>query len=356
MARRRSRLAGAARPLYQGVMAGVLEGLRIVELAGLGPVPFAGMMLADHGATVIRVAREDRAPPVPPEYDILGRARAATVHLDLRSDKGAARLRELARDADGLIEGFRPGVMERLGLGPDVLLADNERLVYGRMTGWGQDGPLAGTAGHDIGYIALAGALHTYGRAGGPPVPPVNAVGDFGGGGMMLAFGMLAGILAAKRTGKGQVIDCAMVDGAALISALTWSLKAAGMWKDERGVNLLDTGRPYYDVYQCSDGLWVAVGALEPQFFAVLKEKLGLNCGQEDPGLGEELEAAFRARPRAWFCELLQPTDACYAPILSLADAPAHPHNVARGTFVAVDGMVQPAPAPRFTSPGEGIG
>jgi alpha-methylacyl-CoA racemase len=348
-ARLRSRLAGPARPLYQGVMAGVLEGLRIIELAGLGPVPFAGMMLADHGATVIRVEREDRAPPVPPEYDILGRARAATVQLDLHSDKGSARLRELARGADGLIEGFRPGVMERLGLGPEVLLADTPRLVYGRMTGWGQDGPLADTAGHDIDYIALAGALHTYGRAGGPPVPPVNAVGDFGGGGMMLAFGMLAGILAAKRTGRGQVIDCAMVDGAALLSALTWSLKAAGMWKDERGVNLLDTGRPYYDVYQCADGQWVAVGALEPQFFAVLKEKMGLGCGQHDPGLGDELKAAFAARPRTYFCELLEGSDACVAPILSLADAPAHPHNVARGTFLEMEGLVQPAPAPRFS-------
>jgi alpha-methylacyl-CoA racemase len=329
-------------------MAGVLEGLRIIELAGIGPVPFAGMMLADHGATVIRVEREDRAPVIPPEHDILGRSRAATARLDLRSDKGAARVRELARDADGLIEGFRPGVMERLGLGPEVLLGDNPRLVYGRMTGWGQEGPLAQTAGHDIDYIALAGALHTYGRAGGPPVPPVNAVGDFGGGGMLLAFGMLAGILAAKRTGEGQVIDCAMVDGAALISALTWSLKSAGMWTDERGTNLLDTGRPYYDVYQCADGQWLAVGALEPQFFAVLKEKLGLRSGQHDPGLRAELETAFAARPRAHFCDLLEGSDACVAPILSLADAPRHPHNVARGTFAERDGIVQPAPAPRF--------
>jgi alpha-methylacyl-CoA racemase len=349
-----ARLAAAPLTLYQGAMAGVLEGLRIVELAGIGPVPFAAMMLADHGATVIRVEREDREPGIPPAFDILGRGRASTVRLDLRSAKGAAQVRELARDADGLIEGFRPGVMERLGLGPELLLADNGRLVYGRMTGWGQEGPLAGTAGHDIDYIALAGALHTYGRAGGPPVPPVNAVGDFGGGGMLLAFGMLAGILAARRTGKGQVIDCAMVDGAALLSALTWSLKAAGMWKDERGVNLLDTGRPYYDVYQCADGQWVAVGALEPRFFAVLKEKLGLACGQHDPGLREALEAAFRAHPRAYFCDLLQASDACFAPILSLADAPAHPHNEARGTFIEVDGLMQPAPAPRFASPGTG--
>ena len=332
-------------------MAGVLSGIRIVELAGIGPAPFAGMMLADHGATVIRVEREDRPPVIPAEYDVLGRSRASTVRLDLKSEKGAARVRELARDADGLIEGFRPGVMERLGLGPELLLGDNPRLVYGRMTGWGQDGPLARAAGHDINYIALAGALHTYGRAGGPPTPPVNAVGDFGGGGMLLAFGMLAGILSARTTGKGQVIDCAMVDGAALLSALTWSLRAAGMWKDERGVNLLDTGRAYYDVYQCADGLWVSVGALEPEFFAVLKERMGLECGQHDPGLRAELEAAFLRHDRQHWCNILQHCDACFAPILSLAEAPLHPHNAIRGTFATICGVTQPAPAPRFTAP-----
>lgn len=329
---------------------GVLSGIRIVELAGIGPAPFAGMMLADHGATVIRVEREDRPPVIPPEFDILGRSRASTVRLDLKSEKGAARVRELARDSDGLIEGFRPGVMERLGLGPDALLGDNPRLVYGRMTGWGQDGPLAGVAGHDIDYIALAGALHTYGRAGGPPTPPVNAVGDFGGGGMLLAFGMLAGILSARTTGKGSVIDCAMVDGAALLSALTWSLKAAGMWKDERGVNLLDTGRAYYDVYECADGLWVAVGALEPEFFAVLKERMGLRSGQNDPGLRAELVDAFRGENRRFWCDLLQSSDACVAPILSLAEAPLDPHNRHRGTFLDIGGITQPAPAPRFAT------
>ena len=339
------------RRFYPRVMAGPLSGIRIVELAGIGPAPFAGMMLADHGATVIRVEREGQPPVIPPEFDILGRGRASSVQLDLKSRKGAARVRELARDADGLIEGFRPGVMERLGLGPDVLLADNPRLVYGRMTGWGQDGPLAGAAGHDINYIALAGALHTYGRAGEGPVPPVNAVGDFGGGGMLLAFGMLAGLLSARTTGKGQVIDCAMVDGAALLSALTWSLRAAGMWEDERGVNLLDTGRPYYDVYRCADGEWVAVGALEPEFFALLKEKLGLACGQHDPGLREALCATFRQHPRQHWCELLEGTDACFAPILSLSDAPSHPHNAMRGTFATTGGVTQPAPAPRFKDP-----
>jgi alpha-methylacyl-CoA racemase len=332
-------------------MPGPLSGIRIIELAGIGPAPFAAMMLADHGATVIRVEREDRAPVIAPEFDILGRSRASTVRLDLKSGKGAARVRELARDADGLIEGFRPGVMERLGLGPELLLGDNARLVYGRMTGWGQSGPLADAAGHDINYIAVAGALHTYGRAGGPPTPPVNAVGDFGGGGMLLAFGMLAGILSARTSGRGQVIDCAMVDGAALLSALTWSLRAAGMWKDERGVNLLDTGRAYYDVYQCADGLWVAVGALEGEFFARLKEKLGLQCGQHDSGLGEELAATFLRHPRQHFVQLLQHCDACFAPVLSLADAPLHPHNAARGTFLNIAGVTQPAPAPRFEEP-----
>ncbi|HEX8308564.1 MAG TPA: CaiB/BaiF CoA-transferase family protein [Allosphingosinicella sp.] len=332
-------------------MAGVLEGIRIVELAGIGPAPFAGMMLADHGATVVRVEREDRPPVIPAEFDILGRSRASTVRLDLKSERGIARVRELARDCDGLIEGFRPGVMERLGLGPDVLLGDNPRLVYGRMTGWGQEGPLAQSAGHDINYIALAGALHTYGRAGGPPTPPVNAVGDFGGGGMLLAFGMLAGILSARSTGKGIVIDCAMVDGAALVSALTWSLKAAGMWKDERGANLLDTGRAYYDVYQCADGEWLAVGALEPEFFAVLKAEMGLRCGQHDPGLRQELTDAFRCEDRQFWCEKLQSSDCCVAPILSLADAPLHPHNRDRSTFLDIGGVTQPAPAPRFKEP-----
>jgi alpha-methylacyl-CoA racemase len=332
-------------------MAGVLEGVRIVELAGIGPAPFAAMMLADHGATVIRVEREDRPPVIPPDFDILARSRASTIRLDLKSDKGAARVRELARDSDGLIEGFRPGVMERLGLGPEVLCADNERLVYGRMTGWGQEGPLASAAGHDINYIALAGALHTYGRSGGPPVPPVNAVADFGGGGMLLAFGMLAAILSARRTGKGQVVDCAMVDGAALISALTWSLRAAGMWKDERGANLLDTGAPYYDCYECADGRWVAVGALEPSFFAALKERLGLSCDQHDPALRDELTAAFRTHDRDYWCRLLEGSDACFAPILALSEAPAHPHNAFRGTFTNIRGYPEPAPAPRFKDP-----
>ena len=321
-------------------MAGPLAGIRIVEFAGLGPAPFAAMMLAEHGAEVIRI---DRPGATLDPHDPALRSRRS-VTLDIKSPEGAAQARALCRTADGLIEGFRPGVMERLGLGPDGLLADNPKLVYGRMTGWGQDGPLAQAAGHDINYIAISGVLHTVGRAGERPVPPLNYAGDFGGGGMLLAFGMLAGIL----SGKGQVIDCAMVDGAALIAAQTWSLLAAGMWKDERGANLLDGGAAFYDSYECADGKFVAVGAIEPHFFAVLKEKLGLQRGQFDPGLRDELTALFRQRPRDHWCALLEGTDACFAPVLSMGEAPRHPHIAARGTLVEEEGMIQPAPAPRF--------
>ena len=325
-----------------------LEGIRIVELAGLAPAPFAAMMLADHGAEVVRIERAGWTPPIPPEQDILRRNRAEILMLDLKNGDHVAEVIDLARGADGLIEGFRPGVMERLGLGPERLCGDHPGLVYGRMTGFGQDGPLAGAAGHDIDYIALAGNLFGYGRAGAPPTPPVNAVGDFGGGGMMLAFAMCAGILSARSTGRGCVIDCAMVDGAAIVAAQTWSLYAAGMWKDARGANLLDSGAAFYDSYECADGKWVAVGALEPQFFAVLKARLELRSGQFDPGLRGELERLFRTRPRDHWCALLEGGDACLAPVLSLAEAPGHPHNAARGTFAAARGFVEPSPAPRF--------
>ncbi len=325
-----------------------LAGIRILEFAGLAPAPFAAMMLADHGAEVVRVERAGWTPPIPPDKDILRRGRAEILTLDLKEPADLARVRELARGADGLIEGYRPGVMERLGLGPDDLRADNPRLVYGRMTGWGQEGPLASAAGHDINYIALAGNLHGYGRADGPPTPPANAVGDFGGGGMLLAFAMCAGLLQARATGQGCVIDCAMTDGAAILAAQTWSLLAAGMWRDERGANLLDGGAACYDSYQCADGKWVAIGPLEPQFFALLKGKLGLVSGQFDPGLRDELVALFRTQPRDHWCVLLEETDACFAPVLSLAEAPSHPHNEARSTFIEAEGIMQPAPAPRF--------
>ena len=325
-----------------------LMGITVVELAGLAPAPFAAMMLADHGARVVRVERAGWKPPIPPDKDILRRNRSEVLTLDLKAEVDVAQLRGLVRDADGLIEGFRPGVMERLGLGPDVLCGDNPRLVYGRITGFGQDGPLAHAAGHDINYIALAGNLHGYGRRDAPPVPPHNAVADFGGGGMMLAFAMLAGILSARATGKGSVIDCAMVDGAALSGAQIRSLVAAGLWRDERGVNLLDSGAAFYDSYECADGKWVAVGALEPHFFAVLKEKLGLACGQFDPDLREELVRTFREHPRHHWCRLLEGSDACFAPVLSLSEAPEHPHNAFRGTFANIRGFPEPAPAPRF--------
>jgi alpha-methylacyl-CoA racemase len=340
-------------------MAGPLAGLRILEIAGIGPGPFAGMMLADHGAEVIRIERPN-APPglAAPQTDILARSRRA-VAIDLKKPEGVAVLRDLARSADGLIEGFRPGVMERLGLGPDVLLADNPRLVYGRMTGWGQAGPMARVAGHDIDYIALAGALHAYGRAGEKPTPPINMVGDFGGGGMFLAFGMVSAILSAQRTGAGQVVDCAMVDGAAVLMSMIWSFRAAGFWRDERGVNLLDTGAHFYDTYETLDGKYLAVGAIEPQFYAELRRLAGLESDADLdsqmnfsawPALKEKLQAVFSTRTRDAWMEVFDGTDACVAPVLSLAEAPLHPHNAARGTFMDVDGVMQPAPAPRFSA------
>jgi alpha-methylacyl-CoA racemase len=326
----------------------MLEGIRIVEFAGLAPAPFAAMMLADHGAEVIRIERAGATARIPPDKDILRRNRAEILALDLKAAADQARVRDLVRDADGLIEGFRPGVMERLGLGPEALAADNPRLVYGRMTGFGQAGPLAAAAGHDINYLALAGNLHSYGRAGQPPTPPANAVGDFGGGGMLLAFAMLAGILNARATGQGTVIDCAMVDGAALIAAQIWTLRAAGMWRDARGSNLLDSGAAFYDSYRCADGRYVAVGALEPEFFAVLKARLRLAAGQFDPGLRDELTALFATQPRDHWCELLEGSDACFAPVLDFTEAPGHPHNAARATFTDRNGYAEPNPAPRF--------
>ncbi len=334
---------------------GPLAGLRIVEVAGIGPGPFAGMMLADHGAEVIRVdrpgARIDARDPLLRSRTLIG--------VDLKSADGVAVVRDLCRSADGLIEGFRPGVTERLGLGPDVLLADNPRLVYGRMTGWGQTGPYAAAAGHDINYIALAGALHAFGRAGEKPTPPINMVGDFGGGGMLLAFGMVSALLHAAKTGAGQVIDAAMTDGAALLMSMIWGFRANGIWSDERGTNLLDTGAPFYDTYATADGQWIALGSLEPQFYAELRRLTGLDAdpafdAQMDRGgwpvLREKLTALFLTKPRAAWCDLLERTDVCFAPVLSMAEAPAHPHNAARATFVDAGGVTQPAPAPRYSA------
>jgi alpha-methylacyl-CoA racemase len=338
-----------------GWVSGPLDGVRIVEIAGIGPGPFAGMMLADHGAEVIRVERPGSGAA---STDILARSRRA-VAIDLKRPEGVAVLRDLARGADGLIEGFRPGVMERLGLGPDVLLADNPKLVFGRMTGWGQTGPLARTAGHDIDYIAVAGALHAYGRAGEKPTPPINMVGDFGGGGMLLAFGMVSALLHAQRTGQGQVIDCAMVDGAALLMSMIWSFRAAGFWRDERGVNLLDTGAHFYDTYETADGKYMAVGAIEPQFYAELRRLAGL---ADDPALDAQMDVsawpalksrvaeAFLTRTRDAWMAIFDGTDACVSPVLSMAEAPSHPHNAQRETFVTEEGVTQPAPAPRYSA------
>lgn len=340
-------------------MAGALDGVTIIELAGIGPGPFAAMMLADHGARVIRIERPSPSGTVGDAgtRDILNRSREL-VRIDLKSEAGIAEVRELAKTADGLIEGFRPGVMERLGLGPEVLLKDNPRLVYGRMTGWGQEGPYAPCAGHDINYIALSGALHSYGRAGDKPTPPVNAVGDFGGGGMMMAFGMVSGILSARGTGQGQVIDCAMVDGAAILSAMTYTFLANGQWRDERGVNLLDTGAHFYDTYETADGKFVSIGSIEPQFYAELREKAGMADDTDFdaqmnpkswPALKDKLTALFRTKTRDEWCAIMEHTDICFAPVLSLKEAPEHPHNKDRETFVTVDGILQPAPAPRFS-------
>ncbi|UCE87671.1 MAG: CoA transferase [Deltaproteobacteria bacterium] len=337
---------------------GPLRGIRIIEIAGIGPGPFAGMVLSDLGAEVLRVDRTQSVKRKPPaaSLDFLARNRRS-VGIDLKHPDGVAAVLRLVERADGLYEGFRPGVMERLGLGPDVCLERNPRLVYGRMTGWGQDGPLAQAAGHDINYIALAGTLHPIGRAGGPPLPPLNLVGDFGGGGMLLAVGMLAALVEQGRSGKGQVVDAAMVDGAALLNTMMYSLRRIGMWIDERGKNLLDTGAHFYDVYETKDGKYVSLGSIEPQFYADLLRLSGLEGEdlptQMDrakwPDMKQRMAQLMKTRTRDEWCEIMEGSDVCFAPVLAMAEAPEHPHNRARGTFVEVDGEVQPGPAPRFS-------
>ncbi|WP_448203807.1 CaiB/BaiF CoA transferase family protein [Azospirillum sp. sgz302134] len=336
---------------------GPLVGLRVIEVAGIGPGPFCAMMLSDMGAEVIRIDREavpDAGIDIPPACNVTNRGRRSVV-LDLKSRGGVEAFKRLAAQADALIEGFRPGVMERLGLGPDALLAVNPRLVYGRVTGWGQDGPLAKAAGHDLNYIALTGLLHAIGPAD-RPVPPLNLVGDYGGGALYLAFGIVCALLERERSGKGQVVDAAMVDGAASLGAALFGLLRAGLWRDRRESNLLDGGAPWYGVYEAKDGKHVAIGPLEPRFYDTLLKLLGL----EDAALRDRSEAnwgrlrtafadAFRTRTRDEWCALLEGTDVCFAPVLSLAEAPQHPHATARGAFVEVDGVVQPAPAPRFS-------
>ena len=336
-------------------MTGPLHGVRIVELNGIGPTPFCGMMLADHGAEVICVHRPGGAPD---PRDPLVRSRRL-VEADLKTDEGRATVLQLAKTADGLIEGFRPGVLERLELGPDVLHALNPKLVIGRMTGWGQTGPLAAAPGHDINYLALSGTLHALGRAGDKPTPPINLVGDFGGGGMLLTVGMLSALLHARSTGQGQVVDCAMTDGSALLMSMMWGFRATAGWRDERGVNLLDTGAHFYETYETADGGYVAVGAIEPQFYANLVRILQVDgdpafAAQFDPDgwaiLKPRLTEIFRTRTRAEWCDLLQGAEACFAPVLSMSEAPDHPHNRERATFVSIEDVVQPAPAPRYSA------
>jgi alpha-methylacyl-CoA racemase len=340
---------------------GPLDGLRVVELASIGPGPMCAMLLADLGADVVRVDRLEPSGlgvPTAPRFDIAARGRRS-VALDLKSPAGREAVLRLVDGADVLIEGFRPGVAERLGLGPDDCAARNPRLVYGRMTGFGQQGPLAHAAGHDLNYIALSGALHAIGTAGGKPVPPLNLVGDYGGGALYLAFGLMAAVFERQRSGRGQVVDAAMVDGSAVLMSMIWAFKGMGIWDSEApGTNLLDTGAHFYDTYRCADGTWISIGAIEPQFYAELLERVGLADAelphQMDKAAWPELKARFRevfaSRTRDEWCEILETTDACFAPVLTMDEAPKHPHNIERGTFVELNGIVQPAPAPRFSA------
>jgi alpha-methylacyl-CoA racemase len=339
---------------------GPLAGFRIVEMAGIGPAPFAAMLFADMGAEVIRVDRRETTdlgiPGREPKFDVLHRGRRS-IAVDVKAKAGRDVVKRLVAKADAVIEGFRPGVMERLGLGPDVLMQINPKLVFGRMTGFGQEGPLSQAAGHDINYIALAGVLHGIGRKGEAPVPPLNLVGDFGGGGMFLAFGVVCALLEAQKSGKGQVVDAAMVDGSATLMALMYGMFSHGGWKDERGVNVLDTGSPWYNTYATKDGKWLAVGAIEQRFYAEFIERLGLKMSDLPkqhnrkgwPDLHRLFTETIKSKTRAEWEKIFEGSDACVAPILSLGEAADHPHNAARSTFARRDGVLQPAPAPRFS-------
>ena len=342
---------------------GPLSGIKIIELAGIGPAPFTCMMLADAGAQVLRLERAapgavERGVQAPAGYwDLLNRSRPS-VGIDLKSADAVELVLGLVEQADGLIEGFRPGVAERLGVGPQECHARNRALVYGRMTGWGQDGPMADTAGHDIDYISIGGALWSLGRADTRPAPPLNLIGDFGGGGMLLAFGMVAALLEAARSGEGQVVDAAMVDGTASLMTMIYAFHQFGIWNEERGANMLDTGAPFYEVYETSDGKYFAVGAIEAKFYAALLEGMGLTGDttlpdqmdrEQWPAMKERFAGIFRGRTRDEWSRIFEGTDACGAPVLSPWEAHLHPHNVARETFAEIDGVVQPAPAPRFS-------
>ncbi len=338
---------------------GPLEGIKVIEIAGIGPGPFCAMMLADMGAEVLRVDRVERVRehnPEQPPTDVLARGRR-NLAVNLKTPEGVETVLRLVEQADALIEGFRPGVTDRLGIGPEACLKRNPRLIYGRMTGWGQEGPIAQAAGHDINYIALAGVLHTIGRKGQAPVPPLNLVGDFGGGGMLLAFGVVCALVERQRSGKGQVIDAAMVDGAALLAAAMHGMRHSGGFSDERGTNLLDTGSHFYDAYETADGKYISIGSIEPQFYAELLERSGLKDeplpAQMDrakwPELKQRVAAVFKTKTRDEWNQIMEGTDVCYAPVLSIGEAYEHPHNMARGTFVEVAGVKQPGPAPRFS-------
>ncbi len=339
---------------------GPLQGYRVIEMAGIGPAPFCAMLLADMGAEIIRVDRRERQdlgiPGREPKFEVLHRGRKS-IAIDVKTKPGRDLVKRLATRADALIEGFRPGVMERLGLGPEELAAVNPKLVFGRMTGFGQTGPMAQRAGHDINYIALAGALHAFGRKGEAPIHPLNMVGDFGGGGMFLAFGVVCAILEAQRSGKGQTVDAAMVDGTAYLMGMVHGMWSQGSWVDERGSNLLDSGAPWYDSYETQDGKWVSIGSIEGRFYEDLIGRLGLAGrplpAQHDadgwPVLREHFTAVLKSKTRAEWERIFEGSDACFAPVLSLSECASHPHNAERGTFVVRDGVQQPAPAPRFS-------
>ncbi|ACL02614.1 Acyl-CoA transferase [Desulfatibacillum aliphaticivorans] len=336
---------------------GPLEGITIIELAGIGPGPFCGMMLADMGATVIRVERTGPSGLGSLPGDVLARGRKS-VAVNLKNPEGQAVVLKLCEKADAIFEGFRPGVAERMGVGPEDCWKVNPKLVYGRMTGWGQEGPLSQASGHDINYISLAGALHAIGRKGQTPVPPLNLVGDFGGGGMLLAFGMVCALLEAQKSGKGQVVDAAMVDGAATLMAMFFTFKNLGMWNDkERQVNLLDGGAHFYDTYETKDGKYISLGSIEPQFYELLLQKAELDRDKFGnqmnfgawPELKVELAEVIKQKTRDEWCEIMEGSDVCFAPVLNLSEAPEHPHNKLRKTFVELDGVLQPAPSPRFS-------
>ena len=334
---------------------GPLKGLKIIEMAGIGPGPFCGMVLADLGAKIIRV---DRASAIGTgsKQDAANRGKKS-IAVDLKSEEGVEVVLKLVETADAIFEGFRPGVMERLGLGPDVCLERNERIVFGRMTGWGQEGPLANAAGHDINYISLTGALAAIGRPGSPPVPPLNLIGDFGGGGMLLALGLLAALLESKESKKGQVVDAAMTDGSALLMTMIYSMYSSGMWKTSMGSNLLDGGSHFYDTYECKDGKFISLGSIEPQFYALLcqiaeldESIFGKQMSRDSwPEQKEAIKKIILDKTRDEWCELMEGTDVCFAPVLDMSEAPKHPHNIERKTFIDLEGVTQPAPAPRFS-------